>query len=147
NQYGYTAQEVIGFTALEINHLVPNEFEQLNVPGGKRDLEVRLLTKNGEERIAIISCDLVEFGGVPYLLGSSNDITERKQAEDALRASEERFAKAFNASPQPMAILELPSRKYSNVNQALVRSSGWAVEEIVGRTSSEINVWANPEDS
>jgi PAS domain S-box-containing protein len=121
--------------------------DRLNRQGEEHNLEVILLTKSGEERITIISSELIELGGVTHILASSNDITERKQAEDALRASEERFAKAFNASPQPMAILELPSRTYTNVNQALVRSSGWTTDEIIGRSSSEINVWANPEDA
>ncbi|MEP7340631.1 MAG: PAS domain S-box protein [Acidobacteriota bacterium] len=146
-RYEYRAEEVIGYGAMEINHLPPDEYQKLANLKVWDNVEVRLLTKSGEERIAFMSSELIELDGMVHVLSSSIDITERKQAEDALRASEECFAKAFNASPQPMAILELPSRKYTNVNQALVRSSGWTTEEIVGRTSSEINVWVNPEDS
>lgn len=110
---------------------------------------MRIIRHDGQERwISINSHPLFhEDEPKPYAVVTSfTDITLRRKAEEALRASEERFAKAFNSSPQPMAILELPSRRYANVNQALVRSSGWAAEEIIGRTASELNVWVNQQD-
>lgn len=82
----------------------------------------------------------------PYAaVASFSDITERKRTEDALRISEERFAKAFNASPQPMVIFEASERRIVNANEAMEHTFGWAAEEILGRTPEDLNIWVEPE--
>jgi PAS domain S-box-containing protein len=74
-----------------------------------------------------------------------HDVTERVQAEDALRDSERRFAQAFNASPQPMSIATLDEGRYIDINESFASVSGYEREEIIGRTSVELNIWPNQE--
>src|SRR5688572_18217875 len=69
------------------------------------------------------------------------NITDRKQAEQALRESEERFSKAFSANPQPMTISTLAEGRYLNVNDAFLEISGYTREEVIGHTSLELGIW------
>ena len=73
------------------------------------------------------------------------DITERKRAEDELRLSEERFAKAFQASPEPISIYRHRDGTLLEVNERWTSTFGYTREEAVGRTSLELNL-VTPED-
>jgi PAS domain S-box-containing protein len=66
---------------------------------------------------------------------------ERRRTEVALRQSEERFARAFDASPVGIAISTLSEGRYLDVNPALVELLGWPREEMLGRTSKELGIW------
>ncbi len=77
---------------------------------------------------------------------AARDITQRKEAEQALRFSEERFAKAFNACPGPMSISTFPDGRYIDMNEAYVQTLGYSREEIIGFTRNELNIWEKPED-
>ncbi|HKY04176.1 MAG TPA: CHASE domain-containing protein [Blastocatellia bacterium] len=69
-----------------------------------------------------------------------------ERAAETLRASEERFNRAFHASPVSMSITRLADGKFINVNDALLATNGYSRDEFVGRTSIELGVWAEPED-
>ncbi|MDP9262939.1 MAG: PAS domain-containing protein, partial [Acidobacteriota bacterium] len=71
---------------------------------------------------------------------------EFRRAEEALRLSEEKFAKAFRASPDAITITTLNEGRYIEINDSFLRLSGYAREEVIGRTSLELNVWADPAD-
>src|SRR3954467_8372650 len=64
----------------------------------------------------------------------------------ALRASETRYAAAFDASPIPMAITSLADGRYVEVNDAFVSQSGFGAAEVSGRTSLELRIWPTPAD-
>lgn len=71
---------------------------------------------------------------------------ERLRAENRLRESEERFSKAFKASPLILTISSLETGKLIEVNDTFVDISGYSREEAIGRTTLELGVWANPPD-
>ena len=73
-------------------------------------------------------------------------ITERKRTEIALREFEEQFATVFRCSPVAMSITSLATTRYVDVNEMFIRSSGLSREEIIGRTSEELQLFDDPQD-
>ncbi len=59
---------------------------------------------------------------------------ERKRAE-------ERFCKAFNASPNPMAMIACPDGRFIDVNDSFQRVTGYGRQEVVGRFIAELDIW------
>ncbi|HWD18023.1 MAG TPA: response regulator [Verrucomicrobiae bacterium] len=72
------------------------------------------------------------------------EIAERIQAEQALRLSEERFSKAFKASPIPLAIQSLLEEKFVDANKGFEKLLGYSVAELVERTPAALKIWADP---
>jgi PAS domain S-box-containing protein len=85
-------------------------------------------------------------GQIVGLRGFIIDITERKRAEDALKASEEMFQTAFRFIPDWVSISTVDEGRYLDVNEAYCQGTGWQREEVLGKTSTEIGLWADPED-
>ena len=69
------------------------------------------------------------------------EIAERRAAEEALRASEDRFARAFQMSPVAITISTLDEGRYLDVNESFARLMGRPREALVGRTAQEIGFW------
>jgi PAS domain S-box-containing protein len=72
-------------------------------------------------------------------------MARRRHMEVGLRESEGMFKKAFQASPQPMAITTLNDGRFIDVNGTFEDMSGYAREEIIGYTSTELKTWESPE--
>ena len=91
-------------------------------------------------------CLYAPDGRIMGHFGIQRDITARRRAEEALRFSEEKFAKAFRSSPFRVSIGTLAEGRFLEVNDAFLRDHGFTREQVIGRTSPELGLWANPED-
>ncbi len=143
---GYSRKELIGHNLEELNMWVDQKerkrMEQLLTQKGKiRHEELRFRMKSGEICTWLCSADIINIGGDPCMLSVATDITKRKQAEEALRESEERFSKAFRASPGSMSISRLKDGKFIEVNESFLRDKGFTREEVIGQTSVELGIW------
>jgi PAS domain S-box-containing protein len=76
-------------------------------------------------------------GSIASVMGITEDITERQQAENALRESEALLTALLNSSPVAIAFLDQDLR-YVHVNQALATMNGIPVHEHLGRTVAEV---------
>ena len=147
---GYTPDEVIGRTPVEIGLWVEPAQRRAGLAqlrGGyfPRNSEFCFRMKDGSERTCLTSADLLKLNGQTCVLTVLNDITERKQAEVARQAAEERFAKAFQASPQAMCINRVADGRYIDVNASFAQLVDYPLAEIIGRTSLDVGIWADPE--
>lgn len=85
-------------------------------------------------------------GQVAGIMGIGRDITKRKQAEKELRESQEKFTKAFYSSPESMMISTLPQGRIIEVNDATLRLWEYDRSEVIGKTTSDLGIWVNPEE-
>jgi PAS domain S-box-containing protein len=94
----------------------------------------------------IFSISVMPFPSENYVNIYGRDITERRQAEELLRSSEERFNKAFNSSPNAQVISRIEDGLILEINDSFVQMFGYEREESIGKTSQELNMFANLSD-
>ncbi|MFH1135468.1 MAG: PAS domain S-box protein [Pseudomonadota bacterium] len=107
--------------------------------GTPYELELRAVRGDGRIRTCI-ACGFAEigFGGcVERLFGSLRDITERKSAEEALRAGEERFRQVYEQMGVGVARVSLDFL-IESANEAYCRLLGYGEEELIGKHLREI---------
>ncbi len=99
---GYSKEDQIGRTSKEVGIWVnPDErvriVHKLKIYGRFKDEPIKFKTKDGQILTALWSAEAVAFGGQQVMLSMINDETERRSAEQALRASEDRLANVMAA--------------------------------------------------
>lgn len=146
---GYLRQEIVGKTDDDINLWVDigkraQARMELKERGRVTNLEASVRRKDGTIRIGLFSAEVINLDGEECALIAMNDITERKQVEEALRTTEERFSKAFRAGASPASITSLDEGRYLDVNQSFLQATGYTRDEVLGRTSTELGIWEDP---
>jgi PAS domain S-box-containing protein len=148
---GYTREELLNKPMREL--LLPEgraQFDQ-SLLEIQRDGFVKgsmvVLTKTGERRIWEYHNTLRTEGvAIPVVRGIAHDVTEQKRVQKALRLSEEKFSKAFRCSPTIVSISTLQEGRFLEVNETFERYSGYARDEIIGRTGLELEIWIDPSE-
>ena len=102
--------------------------------GTAYELELELTRPDGRREWVVTRSETIcdAAGKVVKIRGTTQDITERKLAEEKLRLSEERFAKAFNASPEPITIFRHDDGKLLEVNDRWIEVYGFTREQATG---------------
>jgi PAS domain S-box-containing protein len=75
-----------------------------------------------------------------YSTDLQKEIQERKQAEAALRSSEEMFSKAFRSSPNGIFIATLADLRLINVNESLLHMTGYKNDELIDRKLDDLKI-------
>jgi len=156
-KYGLNEEEVIGKKCYEVSHKISepcylrDELCPLleSVETGKYStVEHVHFGKNGEKIYAEVSTSPIkdDTGKVVQIIHVTRDITERKQMENALHASEEKFEKAFRSSPQALTITGLNNGLLIEVNNSFTKTLGYSRQEAIGHTTLELGIWITPED-
>lgn len=145
---GYGPEDLVGKNAFEFIHPddvqeALNTFTQvLQNPEASPSTEYRFRHQDGSWRLLeSTGSNLLADPAVEGIVINSRDITERKQVEQALRVSEEKFAKAFRSSPDAIIISTLADGRYIDVNDSCLRLTGYTREDLIGHTSFELNNW------
>ncbi len=146
--FGRPREEILGKSPTELGFWADvaerDRFvKQLHREGSVRDFVARFNTREGGVRVGELSAELVTIGNRPHNVTALRDITARLQAEQALRDSEEKFAKAFRGSPYSLIISDLATGHYLDVNDEFERVSGYTRGEAIGRSSQELGVWTD----
>jgi PAS domain S-box-containing protein len=130
--FDYSRVEVIGRTSADLNMWTVEESQKLI----KYQLESKSLesfelsakTKSGRTVNILFSSKQIMMDGVDYHITSIVDITEQKQAEQALKNSEEQLNLVINASPIGICTVD-PLGNFSTTNQAYEQMVGYSKEE------------------
>ncbi|MBW7885754.1 MAG: PAS domain S-box protein, partial [Caldilineaceae bacterium] len=109
--------------------------------GSRTVCEYRVLTTDGGVRWVLDQAFPIsnEHGELVRVAGIAANITERKQAEDALRRREAEFKALVENSPDYVARVDTRGR-YLYVNPTIVKSTGLSLAEILGKTGKEVNL-------
>ena len=146
---GYSREEMLALTVFDIDPTFDRSASMEAVQDLKQSgsgvLEARHRRKDGSEFPVEISMKYVQLDR-DYVLSIARDVTGRKQVEQALRASEEKFAKAFRASPMLVSISTVAEGRYIEVNDGFLHGTGHTREEVIGHTALEIGLWMTPQD-
>jgi PAS domain S-box-containing protein len=148
---GYTRDEMIGKSTIELGIYAHPEdrhrmLDMLKEQNYVRDFEFEVRRRSGEKRMISFSAEPLELHGEHCWLTIVRDITESKQAEEALRESEERFAKAFRASPDGMIITRQSDGAILEINDSWSQILGYAGEEALGKRLTQFDFLVDPED-
>jgi PAS domain S-box-containing protein len=127
NYRDYTTPETA-----EKMYQVFNEIYQTRKPAKVIDYEI--ITKDGSTVVVGMSASLIQdASGQPTgFRGVVRDVTERKRAEEALRASEERYRTVLEANPDPVVVYDVEG-KVIYFNPAFTEVFGWSLEERLGQ--------------
>jgi len=109
---------------------------------GKRQptYELELVKKDGEKLwVEVREAPMVKDGKTVSIVGALADITERKQAEEALRTSENRLKIIFESAPDAYYINDLEG-KFTAGNKAAEKLLGYPREELIGKTFVEAGI-------
>jgi len=150
---GYTSGELVGRNAFELTHpqdasrLKKLLAELLQKPGNARTAQFRIRHKDDSWHwMEGTATNLLNEPSVQAIVINARDITERMLAEAKLRQSEERFSKAFLASPAAITIATLAEGRFIDVNDSFLQLMGYSREEIIGRTSLGMDMWLSADD-
>ncbi|NLE58792.1 MAG: PAS domain S-box protein, partial [Planctomycetes bacterium] len=146
--YGYSRDELLTKTVYDLRAepaapLVNEQIAQANAEG--ITFETAHRHRDGSAFPVEVSSRGTTIGGQRVLLSIIRDITDRKQAEQALRESEERFATAFRANPNGLVITRVEDGTILDVNDAFLDLFQWTREEVIGRTTRALNMYMHPE--
>ncbi|MCW7490305.1 PAS domain-containing sensor histidine kinase [Leptospira meyeri] len=148
---GRSREEVIGKSTLDLGIYSNSSdreaiLERLINDGVVLNLEVPLVTKQGSTVTILYSGRIVENG--KYLLSAGQNITAFKEKEylaavlqSELVISKELFESVFRLNPAAVSLSNAETAVYDDVNEAYCRLIGYSREEIIGRTSYDLNIW------
>ena len=147
--HGYSTAELAAMHLEDLDtpeglQLLPDRMRRI-LSGESLTFEVEHYHKDDHVFPIEVSSSLVVSKGEPLIQAFHRDISERKRAETALLQSEERYRTAFRTSPDAININRLEDGLYLDVNDGLMRLTGWSRSEVIGRTSKELNLWHKPE--
>ncbi|WP_395683641.1 PAS domain S-box protein [Dokdonella sp.] len=136
---GFASDAVVGKSIYELDVLDRAEnraraIEQLVAGETIPQTQAELRIADGSSKLVVVAGQPIEFGDDPCMLFTFMDLEPRRRIEDALRHSEERFAKAFRMSPVPTLVCKAETFEIIDANEALATTTGYLAEDLDGKS-------------
>ncbi|MCW5909480.1 MAG: PAS domain S-box protein [Cyclobacteriaceae bacterium] len=140
---GYTRKELLGVPARSITFFVHQAdrehfFSEMEMEN-QVEMEAELYCKDNSIKHALLTFNTIEFYDKQHIIATIKDISDRK-------AAEEKFSKAFEMSPDLMLIFRESDFTLVECNSKIKSISGYTRNEIVGKKTDDIPLWAIEED-
>ena len=137
--FGYSRDELLGlnnrdYATPETAERMYQNFNEIYRTGKPSSItEYEIIRKDGTIRSVEISASLIkDSSGEPIgFRGVVRDISERKQTEEAMRESEERYRSVMEAAPDPIIVYDIDGM-VTYLNPAFTGTFGWTMEESLG---------------
>ncbi|MGN6532405.1 MAG: PAS domain-containing sensor histidine kinase [Ginsengibacter sp.] len=140
--FEYTDEELAN---LSLNDILADPSQNLNKPlPGFEDVIMNVhkvfISKSGK-KIYLEGNILLEYKNKKFIgsIGFFNDVTEKKQLEESLVASEVKFRNLFNMAPNPMWVIDSETYRFLLVNNAAIKHYGFSKEEFASKTIFDIS--------
>ena len=150
--FGYEREEVIGicmeeFLNPDIKPRFKSSFEKFKKTG-ETDIPKMEFKHNDGHYLTVSLKGIIGYkpdGSFLQTYCVLQDITQQQKTQQALVSSEELFRKSFYTSPDSININRLEDGMYVSINRGFTQITGYTEEEVIGKTSAEIDIWAEYE--
>jgi PAS domain S-box-containing protein len=150
---GYTKDEIIGRSVFDLydpDYLPKAKaaFQTFTRIGKLTNYEMQLRRKDGSKIDVMLNVIAVrdDEGNIIESRSAWRDITERKQSQMDLHASEEKFRTVFNKTPACIAVTSYPEGQFLEINQSFEDTLGYSREELLRTTAATLQLYKNPNE-
>lgn len=147
--YGFSRDRLVGMRTSQLNDMPPQQIAALMQKAMREEgncFQVNHRLASGEVRDVEIYSSPVNARNRILLFSIIHDVTERNRAQHALSASEKRYRTAFQTALDAMSINRKCDGVYMDVNEAFLRITGYERDEVIGKNTHELAIWADPND-
>lgn len=146
-QIGLPAARVVGRPASTLDiwgseGVAPRLLRRLKT-GSIRNLEMSFRRDNGEMFTGLLSAEPFDLDTTPALVVVVRDITQLKETQQKLQISEEKFAKAFHASPDGMLLTRQSDGLLLEANEGFTVITGYQTAFTLDRSLLELGIWVD----
>jgi PAS domain S-box-containing protein len=144
---GHTREEAVGRTPVELGIYDDKTYSEImaeaRAKGSVRDKEIVSKNRTGENRVLLVSREVIRIKDEPCLLAMGVDITERKRAQEAIQQSEMRYRSLFENMLEGYVFCKMIFEGDSPVdfvfleaNPAFEKLTG--LKDVVGKRATEV---------
>ena len=119
--------------------------QKLAGDGNIQQAEIQLQGRDGQVKPCLVYVEQVEVNGEACRLSMAHDISERINAEQALKRSEAKFTALFVDSPEPYILFERRSARVAEINRRFTEVFGYQPQDVIGKTAVSLHLWCYPE--
>jgi PAS domain S-box-containing protein len=141
HKLGYTMRELTAMSILDLHPAdMREEAETIFSAMGKGELTACPLPLSSKDGTLIPVETRIwqgKWDGEDCIFGISKDLTIEQEAQ-------QKFERLFRHNPALMALSVLPERKFADVNDTFLATLGYSREEVIGRSSADLDLFVNP---
>lgn len=150
-QLGYIRTEMLEMSITDV--IQPSKLNKMtkllinlleNDSDEAKNITTTFLKKSSSQIPVEISIGKVKFGNALYAVMVSRDVTERNEAQEALKQSEQKYRVLFESSPDIIALIDLECN-IIDINKSIEHIIPYSKDELIGKTFTELGIFPENE--